>query len=102
MTQEEHWKKAYNDLKEKYHSEGIERDERYRVRFDSLEKRYRDDRDHIQAKQTKAEKLIASLEVVLHFTHDDIRSSIAEDTVKKIEGALDDIRIHYGLKPKFK
>jgi uncharacterized coiled-coil DUF342 family protein len=102
MTQEDHWKKAYRDLKEKHDAEGTERDERYRLRFDDLEKQYREAITTAHSLKAKANTLINELEVVLHFTHDDIRSSLAEDTVKRIEEALDKIRIHYGLNPRFK
>lgn len=102
MTQEDHWKKAYNDLHAKYTAEGTDRDERYRKLYNDLEKQYKDQISDLTQRLEKARTVIDGCELVLNFTHDDIRSSLAEDTVTRIEGALDSVRLHHGLKRRFK
>lgn len=93
MTQEEHWKKAYRDLQKEF---GRWQNER----FCKLKKYFEDKRGkeelivaQMNSKLEWAEKLINELESALYFTHDDIRSSLDQDTVSRIEHGLDSIKI---------
>jgi len=95
MTQAEHWIRENRRLREEFG--------KYRVdQFNKLKKYFEDKKgkqdDLVQLivnRRDQADRLIEELERVLHFTHDDIRSSLAVDTEINIRGALDKIKVYY-------
>jgi len=108
MTQEEHWKKAYQDLRNAAAAAKDRQAAEHREKYDSLEKEFkaREARTvelsgKIQQKKEQADKLIDELESVLFFIHDDIRSTLALDTVIRIEHTLREIK-EYRFGPKSK
>lgn len=99
MSQAEHWIRENRRLREEFG--------KYRVdQFNKLKKYFEDRKGkedelvaRIMERRDQADRLIEELESVLHFTDDDIRSSLAADTHVRICNALDKIKIYqYGPK----
>lgn len=90
MTQEEHWKKAFNDLRQKIADEYV-----LKSVHDKTVEYYKEETARvmeaagkIQSRREAADKLIDQMESLLFFIHDDIRSSLALDTVSRIDHTL--------------
>lgn len=106
MTQEEHWKKAFQDLRAQIETDIAKQAAAMTTRHNRELDSIKDLAGKINTRKEEAEKLIDQMESLLFFVNDDIRSSIALDTVARIDHTLRLVKeFRYGMqkaKPKSK
>jgi DNA phosphorothioation-dependent restriction protein DptG len=92
MTQEDHWKKAYRELKEKTDKQSREQHERltaqFREQYDRIESLSR----QINESYERERDLANRLQVSICFVHDDIMTNLSDKAVRNLNAALEDFK----------